>query len=461
MQLSFKSLFLVFIISFSLFAQKAGYLVITESQYENDENLQEFISFRELLYDVTVVSVSEAGGSVSAIKSYIKNVYQNDNVKYVLFIGKASQNSSGIPYETDGYPTYHNYGLIDNDNYLDVYVGCFFVRSATDLGNIIYKTMHAENNASEYPMLSTQFSSFRDDAHISDECGLIRDRYWDAGDVASDWMVPEPYGIETAFVQPLINRINNNETRIVTYQGHGATTYWCGSNGSGQSISSSQVTSLSNDEVYPVIWSMACVTGSFQQGSKCFGETWTTSENGACAFIGASNNSYVYQKMLNAGLACGINLKDDIHTLGQLFAFAKSFVRDSMHIANLSGFEKVTGVDPSHENMYNLFGDPALELKETPDLTPIVSSAIIHNSSSIRVNAITKNSLEINAPKIGRFVINLLSANGRMIKQISSGMDLKIGNNKISWHGSDISNGVYLINIKSDDIKVSSKVVLQ
>jgi hypothetical protein len=376
-----------------------------------------FVCFWERQFDVILTSVTEAGGTVAGIQNYIDSLFNEDaGLSYLLFVGQAG--SGGIPYDMDGFPTYHTYGIRNNTPTMDVYVGAFFVRELSDLENIVYKTIYTEESIEEYPKVQTQFSTFTGSTdHIHRECTVIKDRYWDNSAYTSRWMIPRAGDPNHTFVDDFLRHVNQNESSFLAYQGHGLETSWA--DGSGR-ITTVDVEALTNREVFPVVLSHACLTGSFQHGTKSFGEAWTTAEGGAVAFYGASNTSYTYQKMLNAGFAAGMAYQNDLNTLGELFAYAKSFVRDSTHVQQVSGFERVRNVNSAHEKMYNLFGDPALALRHTPvqGITEDISGA--HKSFLSDVSSHEgRLMLTFAAPMIKTAELNIYNTLGKKMQTIS------------------------------------------
>lgn len=466
----FCTVLLLTIISLS-FAQKEKYLIIVESQYAQDPNLSEFIDFREQDYEVTVKTLSDVGNSESGIKSAMQNMYDNGGLKYTLLIGRSN---GGIPYKkavgssgVNSYNTFHDYGLMDNDAKLDVAVGCFFVSNSTDLANIIRKTMHTENNIGSYPKITTQFSSYISRAHIYEQCEAIKDEYWDQSDYEVSWMVPlKGSGTNNQYVETLRSQINNNETSIVAYQAHGAEDGWV-SGGAYYSAAESRqglafdvddVKNLTNDEVYPIVMSFACVTGSFQL-SGGFGETWLKSDGGACAFIGSSKNSSHYQKTLNASIASAF-CHEEIGTLGDLFLSGKNFLRDSTrHFEDIMTTSSSGGVSVviADEQMYNLFGDPALRIKPKT-VANSHNNLLSGNSIGIKVKSITSQKLILSIKEAGNYTISLLSLKGETISKISNNKYLSVGENSVSLDKVVPANGIYLLNIIGNDTKFTSKV---
>ena len=99
-------------------------------------------------------------------------------------------------------------------------------------------------------------------------------------------------------------------------------------------------------------------------------------------------NSSVYQKKLNAGMACGVAKRPDITRVGDLFKFAKAFCRDST--VNGSGFNARI----QDETYYNYFGDPALEFRETPeDVVAVEQFAKNNTMSAVKIASVTRSSI--------------------------------------------------------------------
>lgn len=450
---------MAFAIAFCLTAtvsatEKEKYLIIVEDQYANDTNLAKFVEYRNQIYDVTMLTFSEVGQTTTAIHNKMKELYNGDGLKYALLIGNSGR--SGIPYFTGSYNTFHNYALMDSDAYWDIYVGCFFVSSATDLKNIIHKTMHTEQNIEEYPKVTTQFTSYTSRPHIEQQCLKIKQTYWEPSVYEPSWMIP-PYsgGNSLQYVQDLKNQINGNGSSIIAYQAHGMEDGWV--NGGSyysraNSIDVNDVKMFTNNEVYPVVMSFACVTGSFQLNGG-FGETWTTAEGGACAFIGSSKNSSYYQKGLNAAIASAY-CDDQYKTIGEIFGEAKRFMRDSSsYYQNLLDAGSFVLAD---EQMYNLFGDPGMHVKTKP-VAIIKSNVTTAVNNGLTCNSIHKGSVEFSIAKAGTYSASIVSLNGKIIDKVVVNRSFATGANNFSFNESKLSEGMYLLSIEGMDQTATKK----
>lgn len=451
------SMLVLISITFSGWAENEKYLIIVDDQYENNASFKDFVDYRDSIYDVTVTTLSAVGNSTSGIQNKIEEMYNGDGLKYVLLIGNSGY--SGIPYFSGSYNTFHNYGLVDSDTYWDVYVGCFFVSSASDLENVIHKTMHTERNIDDYPKVTTQFTSYTTRPHIEKQCRKIKETYWDNSVYEPSWMIP-PYsgGSSMQYVQDLKDQINGNGTSIVTYQAHGAENGWV--NGGSyysraNSIGVSDVRSFTNNEVYPVVLSFACVTGSFQKNGG-FGEVWTTAEGGACAFIGSSKVSSYYQKGLNAAIASGY-CNDELKTIGEIFGEAKRYMRDSSsYYQNLLDAGSFVLAD---EQMYNLFGDPGLHVKTKPDLK--VSNINVANNAhkALSFMNIDNNKVTFNIATEGNYSVNILSLSGKVIANVATNQLFTAGQNSVQLTA-PLANGMYLFSIAGMNQESTSKIAI-
>src|SRR5205814_817154 len=80
---------------------------------------------------VDMVSVTTAGGTATAIQSYIVNYYNTHNLKYVLLVGDAAQVPTLTASAGASDPSYGF--IIGNDSYPEVFVGRFSAESLADV----------------------------------------------------------------------------------------------------------------------------------------------------------------------------------------------------------------------------------------------------------------------------------------------------------------------------------------
>ncbi len=414
--------------------KKENYLIIAAPEFEDNAALDSFVTFREETYNVSKVSTDDAGNTTSQIESYLKELYNGEGLTYVLFVG----NKGNLPYYTSGPASFWQYGLIEgDDNYTDVHVGVFCVRNATSLGNIVHKTIHTDRNIKDYPDTTTIYSTFEHE-HMVMQCSYIRNNCWEPGGWAISWMVPDPSGSEN-FTSALRKQINSNNTRFVSYEGHGSSSGWQ------DGLNQSDVRNMTNTEVYPFVWGYACSNGTFQNSSECFAETWIGAECGGVMFTGASVTSSSYQKALNVGMARGASL-EDLYTIGQVFDYGKTFVYDSTESIEDEMQFVATVEKESGSKMYNLFGDPACLIKYDP--TGISDMSIPSMAAGqLSISRITANTIVLTIPGKGRYDIVVFSADGKMVQVIASKKAMQAGNQEVPWNGALLAGGVYITRI--------------
>jgi hypothetical protein len=125
-----------------------GYLIITDTIYETDPNLLDFVAWKHSKgYNTTLVTTATTGASNTQIKTFIQNAYNTWTIPptYVLFIGDAEDIPNWIGIGADSPPTDLNYAMLSGSDYFpDVYIGRWPVITPAQLGYIIDKTENFE-----------------------------------------------------------------------------------------------------------------------------------------------------------------------------------------------------------------------------------------------------------------------------------------------------------------------------
>jgi hypothetical protein len=111
------------------------------------------------------------------------------------------------------------------------------------------------------------------------------------------------------------NAVNDGRA-LGLYIGHGSTTSW-----STTGFNNADVHNLTNGDMLPTIWSVACVNGNFRS-TECFGEAWLLEESGgAVSFEGATTNeSWVPPCNAQRGIVDSIRLETAFTTGAQHMA---------------------------------------------------------------------------------------------------------------------------------------------
>ena len=153
---------------------------------------------------------------------------------------------------------------------------------------------------------------------------------------------------------------------LMCYLGHGASTQF--GSGSPGYLSIADLASLNNSARLPFIAGITCLAGSFAEpGSDCLAEAFVSaSGSGAIAVVSASGFSIDYEALdLNWALMTG------------LAAGSTGRLGDQLRVA-MTNYNQTPHFTPSA--MFNLMGDPALQLRSTPR-SPALISAMALNST--------------------------------------------------------------------------------
>lgn len=221
-----------------------------------------------------IVDVATIGGQ-DEIKAYIEAYYAENNLTYVLFVGDhqhipAYNASSGY---SDNY-----YGYIEgDDSYPEVFVGRF---SAEDKSQVTTQV----NRVLQYEQTPATTDHYARGLGVGSAEGPGDDGEYDYQHLRNirEGLLSYTYttgyelydgsqGGEDADGNPSASDMHvllEDGLGIINYTGHGST-FACSSSG----YNSTNVDQLTNTEVHPFFWSVACVNGNFT-GSTCFAETW-------------------------------------------------------------------------------------------------------------------------------------------------------------------------------------------
>lgn len=221
-----------------------------------------------------IVDIASIGGE-AALKTYVENYYIENGLTYLLFVGDhqhvpAYNHSSGY---SDNY-----YGYIEgDDSYPEVFVGRFSSESVEDVNVQVDRVMQYEMN----PVVSDNYAigigvassegPGDDGEYDFEHMRNIRDTLLGYTYEAVYEMYDGSQGGEDADGNPSASDVHalvEQGLGIINYTGHGSNNS-CSSSG----YNSTFVNTLTNMDVHPFFWSVACVNGNFT-GTTCFAESW-------------------------------------------------------------------------------------------------------------------------------------------------------------------------------------------
>lgn len=234
----------------------------------------------------TMVSMTEVGSNnTDVIKNYISNVYNdsNHNLAYVLFVGDF-EHITPHPFQYEYATQYSDmwFALLEgNDNYPEVFIGRFSVQTDAHVANHVNKVLYYERDMQADVTWGDKGLGI---GHMTDGPGHYGEYDYQHIDLIRDTLLHYTYSTVTelhggsggtASTNTISNAVNQG-VGIINYCNHGSETSW-GVAG----YSTSHVNALTNDNKWPIVWSVACLNGKFNHNPECFGEAWMRASNNA------------------------------------------------------------------------------------------------------------------------------------------------------------------------------------
>jgi len=308
-----------------------------------------------------IVDVATIGSSTQ-IKSYIADYYNTNGLTFVLLVGDAQQ----VPSSYASGDSDNNYAyIVGSDHYPDVFIGRFSAENITHVETQVNRTLTYEQNpnmdfnwfdratgiaSSEGPGDDGEY----DYQHIRNiNSDLTNFTYAYAAELfdGSQGGNDAPGNPSPATVASEVN----TGTTIINYTGHGSTTSW-----SSSGFSNSSVNGLTNNGMWPFIWSVACVNGNFV-GNTCFAEAWLRATNngepsGAVATMMSTINQSWNPPM------CGQDEMVDVLVETYPGNINRTFGAASMHGCMQMNDEYGSGGNEMTDT-WVCFGDPALHVR--------------------------------------------------------------------------------------------------
>ncbi len=247
--------------------------------------IQPYVTWkREKGFKVTTQQVATG----TNVKSTIQTAYNaNPNLLYVQLVGDWADIKSDLGTSSSA-PTDPMLGCVSgSDNFPDLIIGRFPAASATEVTTMINKAITYEKATSGtwyskgLGIGSSEGSGIGDDGEID---------YAHIDVIKENKLLPYTYtSVTEAYGSPTASAVAsaiNAGLSVINYCGHGADTYWVTSG-----FSTTNIDALTNGAMLPVIYSVACVNGTFHKTTECFAERWLRkSGGGAVATLMATIN---------------------------------------------------------------------------------------------------------------------------------------------------------------------------
>nr|HPQ40146.1 C25 family cysteine peptidase [bacterium] len=409
----------------------AEYLIICADMFADE--LAPLAEWKTLKgYHTTIATLTEVGGTTeAAIQAYLQNAYDTwDPVpEYVLLVGDSGQLSPGSAY---GYPGNFisdlPYSCLDGSDYFaDVFLGRFAVENEAECTVVVNKVMTYDRN----PVAGTWYESFLVAAYFQDyysptceadrwffETGCLVMQYlentigmnpYTAGCTSASGCsqyhprsdsyphrptVPDPFpsywtDIITSASQATadIHTAFAAGVSLIQHRDHGEELGWAD-----PPFYVSNVNTLTNGNMLPVVNSINCLTGAFSYSSDCFAEALQIKDGGGAVGVIASTEVSMsgYNDLITHGMfTCYYPDYDSTHT-GNIYDYSKRPC-EAMNYGKyyMYEYEGASATYTQYEfELFHWFGDPEMQLRNTIPVAPTVEvpSAIPAGSYSVVIN---------------------------------------------------------------------------
>ena len=410
--------------------ERETYLIISTNEYSSSVN--RFKAWKEMQgYDVRI----SLGGNVFGhdnVMDTIQSYYATTNLQYVLIVGDEDQVA------THGYDILISNGDMKHPN-SDYYFSCLDgpLDETPDIkiGRIPVHTLQEADVVFDKIIDYTAYppkmqSYYTNSAHVAKFLGRHAEdgravntsediinylqivdstknvsRIYSAAANSDPKTWSLPYYSNGAAVPIFLQRPNyawdgntsdiqtaiNNGCYYMLYNAHSEYIYWYD-----PSFMIDDVDSLTNDGMYPIVFSMSCSAGDFSKTNDCIAEAFLKKERAGCAAIIAATDAsyfggtelleaYIFDAIWpSPGLRLYFNgitdtssvITTPVYELGAILNQAKMRSKDVIITNNLSQQYFLNDTYGYHNKIYNVFGDPSMRFyasrpKEMP--TPSVN----------------------------------------------------------------------------------------
>jgi len=335
-----------------------GYLIIVYDQFYNA--ILPLADWKTAQgFDTTVTKTSEIPGGPTKenIKAYITDAYNSWPIPpaFVLLVGDVAQIPTWTGTDTGTCTDLYYVTITPGDYFADIFIGRFPAADETQVATMVDKTVYYEqgNFPSNDWIKKAAFMASNDNYQVSEGThNYVIDTFLNPHNYTCNKLYCHTYGATTQQVKDALN----NGRSLAIYSGHGSETYWA----DGPVFYQSDVNSLTNDGMYPVVCSHACLTCQFTV-SECFGETWLRAPHKAgVIFWGASDLSYWDE--------------DDILERSMFAAWWNDNIEficgmTNMGLYTLYQYYGGGGISRYYFEEYNLLGDPSLKVWNDDPIT--------------------------------------------------------------------------------------------
>ncbi len=362
----------------------------------------------------TMVSVTAAGSTAAAIKTYVTNYYNTNGLTFLLLVGDVAQCPTFTAAGGGSDPTYGY--ILGADHFQEILVGRFSAENTTHVTTQVNRSISYERNP------QTTAGKFNHCVGIGSDQGPGDDNEYDwqhqrniLNDLTNYTYITRAElfdgsqgGVDAtgnATAAQLSAEIAKG-AGIITYCGHGADDQFVTTG-----FNNTNVNALSNTTMWPFIWSVACVNGNFTAGT-CFAEAWLRATNAGLP----SGAVATFMSTINQSWNPPMEAQDEMVDI--LVESYTGNIKRTFGGLSVNGVFKMndTYSDYDMTDTWTIFGDPSLMVRTDDPQTMTVShnNTLMLGETNLLVNCNVNGafvSLTINHQIIGTGTVAAGSAN--------------------------------------------------
>jgi len=329
------------------------------------DEMANFVTWKQSYgYNVSLVDYATIG-SAAALKTYVANYYTTNGLVFLLLVGDNAQIpvSSTTAGDSDANYAY----IVGSDHYADIFIGRFSAETAAHVTTQVDRTIYYERD------LASSATWFRRAVGMASAEGPGHLGEYDATHMDQIMTDLTNYGYtisknyQTGGTAANLSTLVNNGTGAMFYCGHGNYDGWyCG-----WSFLNAQVAALTNDNMLPAIYSVACQVGNFKSYT-CFCEYWLRELNGTNPAGAVAHAGSTINQSWNPPMDAQDEMADIlISSSGPKRTFGGVFINGVFKMIDING---TAGSDMA--DTWVCFGDASVQLRTPgtpngPSSTPL------------------------------------------------------------------------------------------
>lgn len=346
--------------------------------------MQPFVDWKNTIGIPTeMISVTTAGGTSSAIQTYVANYYNTNGLTFLLLVGDAAQCPT---LSSNGGGSDNMYGYISGgDYYQEILIGRFSAESTAHVTTQVNRTIDYELTPNTTSGLFEKCIGIGSDQGPGDDNeydyehqrGILTDFMGFTYSTEYELFDGSQGGLDAAGnpTPATLSPILNSGAGVITYTGHGADDQFVTTG-----FSNTDVNALTNTDMWPFIWSVACVNGNFTAGT-CFAEAWLRATSGGQPTGAVAT----FMSTINQSWDPPMEAQDEFVDI--LIESYPSNIKRTFGGISVNGLFKMndTYQDYAMTDTWTIFGDPSVMVRTADPMTMTVTHQPTINMGSTQM----------------------------------------------------------------------------